>query len=425
MILPRFGLIRQLSPNPPEPDVEHLLAEEILRTRLLAEVRPGERVLLTAGSRGINSKPRVLAGLVKVLKAAGAEPFIYPAMGSHGGGTALGQVGVLTDLGITAATIGAAIYDGWESVRIGTTEAGAPVFVDRAALDADRVILVNRIKEHTDYIGTTESGLIKIAVVGLGRQPGAAAMHQVAIDRGMQNAIHDAARVILKHVRVVGGVAILEDRHNTLRRLEAVPAARLFEREPELFRESQEHKPRLPFDRFDLLIIDEIGKEFSGTGADSKVLGRIMNRFESECTEPTVKRVVMLDLSEKTHGNAIGIGLADYTTLGLVGKIDYRKTNLNCITGGRVELGKVPIALATEREAIETALNTLGLWTPDSLRALWVSDTKHLSILAASEALLRESAQRADLAVDDRPLFGLPFHADGALKRLKTFVSIH
>jgi hypothetical protein len=150
-----------------------------------------------------------------------------------------------------------------------------------------------------------------------------------------------------------------------------------------------------------------------------------MNRFESECTEPTVKRVVMLDLSEKTHGNAIGIGLADYTTLGLVGKIDYRKTNLNCITGGRVELGKVPIALATEREAIETALNTLGLWTPDSLRALWVSDTKHLSILAASEALLRESAQRADLAVDDRPLFGLPFHADGALKRLKTFVSIH
>ena len=403
MILPRFRSDPATVPQPTRTRCRAPAGRRTGRTRLLAEVRPGERVLLTAGSRGINSKPKVLAGLVKVLKAAGAEPFIYPAMGSHGGGTAAGQVGVLADLGITAATIGAPIYDGWESVRIGTTEAGAPVFVDRAALDADRVILVNRIKEHTDYIGTTESGLIKIAVVGLGRQPGAAAMHQVAIDRGMQNAIHDAARVILKHVRVVGGVAILEDRHNTLRRLEAVPAARLFEREPELFRESQEHKPRLPFDRFDLLIIDEIGKEFSGTGADSKVLGRIMNRFESECTAPAIKRVVMLDLSEKTHGNAIGIGLADYTTLGLVAKIDYRKTNLNCITGGRVELGKVPIALATEREAIETALNTLGLWTPDSLRALWVSDTKHLSVLAASEALLRECGRRADLAVDDRP----------------------
>lgn len=424
MILPRFGMVRQLSPNPPEPNVERLLAEELARTHLFAEVRPGERVLLTAGSRGINSKPKVLAGLVKALKAAGAVPFIYPAMGSHGGGTAAGQVGVLADLGITAESIGAPIYNGWDSVRIGTTEVGAPVFVDRAALDADRVVLVNRIKEHTDYIGTTESGLIKIAVVGLGRQPGAAAMHQVAIDRGMQNAIHDAAKVILKHVKVIGGVAILEDRHNTLRRLEAVPAARLFEREPELFRESQEHKPRLPFDRVDLLIIDEIGKEFSGTGADSKVLGRIMNRFESECTAPAIKRVIMLDLSEKTHGNAIGIGLADYTTRGLVAKIDHQKTDLNCITGGRVELGKVPIALATEREAIETGLNTLGLWTPDSLRALWVSDTKHLSVLAASEALLREAAGRADLAaVDTR--FELPFLSDGTLKRLKTMVPVH
>jgi uncharacterized protein (DUF362 family) len=424
MILPRFGLMRQLSPNPPEPNVERLLADELARTHLFAEVRPGERVLITAGSRGINSKPKVLAGLVKALKAAGAAPFIYPAMGSHGGGTAAGQVGVLADLGITAESIGAPIYTGWDSVRIGTTEAGAPVFVDRAALDSDRVVLVNRIKEHTDYIGTTESGLIKIAVVGLGRQPGAAAMHQVAIDRGMQNAIHDAAKVILKHIKVIGGVAILEDRQNTLRRLEAVPAARLFEREPELFRESQEHKPRLPFDRVDLLIIDEIGKEFSGTGADSKVLGRIMNRFESECTAPAIKRVIMLDLSEKTHGNAIGIGLADYTTRGLVAKIDHQKTDLNCITGGRVELGKVPIALATEREAIETGLNTLGLWTPDSLRSLWVSDTKHLSVLAASEALLREAAGRADLAAVDAR-FDLPFLSDGTLKRLKTMVPVH
>jgi hypothetical protein len=419
MKLPRFGLIKQLYAQGPEPDVDTLLFRELSRSHLLEAIRSGERILLTAGSRGISSMPHVLSILVKAVKAAGAKPFIYPAMGSHGGGTASGQVEVLEHLGITEATVGAPVYDKWDSVEIGQTARGAPVFVDRAAVEADHVVLVNRIKEHTDYIGQTESGLIKIAVVGLGRQPGAAAMHRIAIDIGMQNAIHDAARVILSKVKVLGGVAILDDQNNKLRRLEAVPAGQLFAREPELFKESQEHKPKLPWEQVDLLIIDEIGKEISGTGADSKVLGRIMNRFESECTTPCIKRVVILDLSENTYGNAIGIGLADYTTRLAVSKIDYQKTNLNCITGGRVELGKIPIALASDREAVETSGFTAGMWSPETFRALWICNTKDLTLLAASQALLQEAANRPDLETIGHA-FELPFGSDGTLKRLKT-----
>ena len=364
MQLPLFGLVKQIYPPQEELDTEVLLNKELDRTGLLGAVAPGQKILITAGSRGIDCKPAVLAALVKAVRARGGKPFIYPAMGSHGGGTAPGQVDVLAHLGITEATVGAPIHDGWDSVRIGETEHGAPVFVDRAAVEADHILLVNRIKEHTDFIGQTESGLIKIAVVGLGRQPGAASMHRMGIDIGLQKALHCVMRVLLDKLKILGGIAILDNHYNGLHRLEAVPADRLFEREPELLEESRKHKPKLPWEKIDVLIIDEIGKEISGTGADSKVMGRVMNRFEAECTTPFIKRVVVLDLSKNSYGNAIGLGMADFTTQQIVEKIDRKATALNCITGGRPELGKIPIALAHDREAIETCFLTMGAWTP-------------------------------------------------------------
>ncbi len=388
------------------------------RTGLFDAIRSGDRVLLTAGSRGIDCMPGVLAGLVKAVRDCGGSPFIYPGMGSHGGGTAAGQVAVLSHLGITEETAGAPVYDGWEVVPIGATDIGAPVYADRAAVEADHIILVNRVKEHTDFIGFTESGLIKIAVIGLGRQPGAASMHRMALDIGMQRSLHSAARVILEKLNVLGGVAILEDHCNNLRRLEMVPANRLFERESELLTESRSFKPRLPWDRIDVLIVDEIGKEISGTGADSKVIGRIMNRFEDECTSPSIKRVLFLDLSEDTCGNAIGIGMADYTTRLAAGKVNHETTWLNCLTSSRPELAKIPMALESDREAVETGFQTAGAWLPETVRAVWISDTKHLSRLAASEALLAEAAGRTDLEVFG-DAFELPFGDDGSLKRLK------
>jgi hypothetical protein len=421
MQLPFFGLVKQIYPPRNQPDTDDLLQKELTRTRLLDAVLPGQRVLLTAGSRGIDSKPGVLAALVREVRARGGKPFIYPAMGSHGGGTASGQVEVLDHLGITEETVGAPVYDGWESVPIGHTDLGAPVMADRAAVEADHIILVNRIKEHTDFIGQIESGLVKIAAIGLGRQPGAASMHRMAIDIGLQKSLLSTARVLLEKLPILGGVAILEDQWNRLRRLEVVPGDRLFEREPELLTESRAFKPKLPWDRIDVLIIDEIGKEISGTGADSKVIGRIMNRFESECASPFIKRIVVLDLSANSYGNAIGIGMADFTTVSVSSKIDHRVTALNCITGGRPELGKVPIALASDREAVETSFLTMGPCSLETVRSVWIKNTKNLTWLAASKALLAEIPGRSDLERIGE-VFELPFGTDRTLRRLETLL---
>ncbi len=418
MEYPRFGIIRQIFPQHPEPDPAAWLDEELRRTGLLEPVQPGQRVLITAGSRGIESKPAVLAALTERIKAKGGRPMIFPAMGSHGGARAAGQVDVLAHLGVTEKSVGAPIYTGWESVQIGRADTGVAVFVDRAAAEADHIVLVNRIKEHTDYIGTTESGLIKIAVIGLGRQPLAEVMHRQAINIGYQKSIHSLARVLLERLNILGGIALLEDHHNRLRRLEAVPAAELFVREPKLLAESQRFKPKLPFSDLDLLIVDEIGKEISGTGADTKVVGRIMNRFEAECAEPKIKRLVILDLSAGTYGNAIGVGLADYTTRNLVDKMDVEATAVNCITGSRPELGRVPIALGSDREAVEAALNTLGLWTPETIRAAWIANTKRLDRLAVSAALIEAVRQRDEIEIEGE-LFDLPFNDRGDLARLE------
>lgn len=417
MDLPKFGMIRQLWPEHPEADIEGWLDAEFKRTGLLEVIKEGDQVLLTAGSRGIKSKPAVLAAIVARVKARGGVPLIYPAMGSHGGATAEGQVKVLANYGIIEENMGAPIYDGWDIVEIGSTELGATVYADRAVVDADHVILCNRIKEHTDYIGPTESGLIKIAAIGLGRQPCAEFMHRQSVNIGYFRSIQSVTRVMVEKLNIIGGVAILEDHYNQLRRLEAVPVEILFDREPELLKESQEFKPKLPFKELDLLICEEIGKEISGTGADTKVVGNIMKKFEAECKEPKVMRLVILDLSDHTYGNGTGLGLADYTTQRLVDKLDLKATAINCITGGGPELGRIPIALDTDREAIEAGLLTAGLWTPDKVKVAWITNTKAISTLAVSEALFEEAKGRDDLeAVGE--LFEIPLDADGNLTRL-------
>lgn len=414
MSFPRFGLVRQLFPETPAPRPDEWLDDELKRTNLLAPIKPGQKVLITAGSRGIDSLPEVIKALVGRVKAVGGEPFIYPAMGSHGGGTAAGQVDVLKHLGVTEQTMGAPVYDKWDLVEIGRTVGDAPVIVDRAAVEADQIILVNRVKEHTDYIGPHESGLMKIGVIGLGRQGGAQAMHRLAVNITYTKAIHAAAEVLLDKLNILGGVALLENHHNQLRRLAAVPADRLLEEEPALLAESRKWKAGLPYDDLNLLLIDNIGKEISGTGADTKVVGRIFNRFEQECDKPFIGRLIIRDITPNSYGNAIGIGLADYTVRRLVDKIDYAPMDLNCITGSRPELGRVPITLANDRQALETGFGTIGMWTPDQVAAVWMSDTKHLDYLAVSEGLFRRAAERDDLEpIGD--LFPLTFDNNGQL----------
>jgi len=421
MDYPRFGLIRQIFPDDPAPSPRQAVLAELERSGLLDPVRVGQTVLITAGSRGISSMPEILATLAGAIIARKALPILLPAMGSHGGGTARGQVHVLTSMGLTEETTGARIHDSLDMVRIGEVGEGVPVLVERAATEVDHVILVNRVKEHSEYIGPIESGLLKMAVVGLGRPAGARIMHQLAVNITYAEAITSIARVILARLPILGGVAILEDHRNRLRRLESVPAGDIFRREPELLEESKTCKPKLPFDRLDVLLVDKIGKDISGSGMDTKVIGRIMNIYEQECTSPCITRIVVRDLSSESDGNATGIGLADFITRRALDKVDSTVTAMNCITAVAPEKGRLPIALPNDREALDAAFANIGLWTPGKVRAAWISNTRDLEWLAVSSALYEESRHLQGLEIHG-VLFPLPFRPTGELPYLAELI---
>jgi hypothetical protein len=421
MDYPQFGLIRQRFPESPEPDPKGWLLAEFERTGLLKPIKKGDRVLLTGGSRGIDSMKDVLASCIAAIREVGGEPFLCPAMGSHGGAKPAMQVKVLTHLGITEESMGAPIYSDWDIVEVGRAEGNVPVYADRAAVDADHILLVNRVKEHTEYMGDTESGILKMAVVGLGRQPGAETMHRLAVNITYLKAIKAIARVLFKELNILGGVALLEDYRNQLRRVEAVPARDVFDREPELLKESQQHRAKLPFDQLDILLVDQIGKDISGSGFDTKVIGRIMNIYEKECESPKITRIVFRDLSEGSEGNATGLGLADYTTRRAVEKIDFEATRINCVTGGSPEKGRIPITLPTDKAAVDEAFGTIGLWTPETVKVAWISNTKDLEWLAVSSALVDSARDRSDLEVRDE-LFDLPLDSTDNLPDLMTLL---
>lgn len=400
-------------------DIRHSVALELERTSLLAPVMAGQKVVITAGSRGVDSMVEVLRGLSEAVKTKGADPVILPAMGSHGGGSAPGQVAVLEHLGINASTVGAPIHDRIEPVKITAAE-GVPVFADQAAVAADHVILVNRVKEHTEFIGEIESGLVKMAVVGLGRIAGAEIMHQLAVRISYARAIKAIARALFSNLPILGGIAILEDKTNKFRRLEAIPQDAVFGREPELLIESRQYHAMLPFNQLDLLLVDEIGKEISGAGFDTKVIGRIRNIYEKECEQPQITRIVLRDLSEKTGGNAIGIGLADFVHQRVVDKMDPAMTALNSITAVAPEKAMVPIALPSDRKALEAALQSIGPWDTDSVRMAWIVNTAELNQIAVSPALARE-AEEQGLAISEQPVV-LEFDDNGNLPKLRNIL---
>ena len=422
MNFPELHILEQEFKHGPPLDVPSCVREILCRTGLLQAVKPGQTVLITAGSRGVSSMIEVLAAVAEAVKDKGGQPLILPAMGSHGGGTAEGQIRVLRHLGQTAEALGAPVHNLLEPVQIGEVE-GCPVYADRAAVDADHILIVNRIKEHTEFIGEIESGLLKMAVVGLGRIAGAEVMHQLAVKASYVRAIRAIARVLFSKLSILGGIAILEDKTNMLRRLEAIPADAIFKREPELLQEAQRYHAALPFDQLDVLLVDEIGKDISGAGFDTKVIGRIMNIYEKECERPRITRIVLRDLSEKTGGNAIGLGLADFIHRRVIEKMDPEMTAVNCITAAAPEKGRVPIALATDRKALEAAFQSIGLWSPESVRMAWIVNTSDLNRIAVSPALVQEASDKG-LSVSEKR-FPLSFNASDDLSGLRSWQRVN
>ncbi|MCY3709449.1 MAG: lactate racemase domain-containing protein [Caldilineaceae bacterium] len=370
---------------------------------LSERVRPGMRVAVAVGSRGISCYREVVQAVVETLKSLGAEPFLVPAMGSHGGGTAEGQHAVLVGYGM--ADLGAPIHSSLEVKQIAEA-AGMPVYWDRHAAEADAVIPVNRVKAHTAFRADHESGLCKIMTIGLGKRKGAATLHA----HDAVTAIPRAAQVILKTMPVVAGVAIVENGRHEPAEIAVLAGERIFEEEPALLRKAKALQPSIPFDDLDLLIVQEMGKNISGTGMDTNIIG--MWRRNGGPREPNFRVLAVLDLTAGSHGNASGVGLADLIPERLRAKIDWHATYTNCLTAGNFAAAKQPVVLPSDREVIET-----GLMGKDagSARVVWIRNTLELDTLWLSPALLAEAGEIPALT-DVGSLQFVGFTADGALQ---------
>jgi len=372
-----------------------------------ASMTPGQTVAITGSSRGIANIAEIIAGAVAALREAGLEPFVVPAMGSHGGGTAERQLAVLHHYGVTEAFIGAPVRSSTETVELARTPEGIPLTFDRLASQADHILVVNRVKPHSHLSGPVESGLSKILLIGMGKPVGARVYHRAFARHGFAPVIQSAIPVLLEHVSVLGGLGIVENALDETARIVAVPASELLSREPVLLQEAKQRMARLPFDDIHLLIVDQMGKDISGVGMDTNVIGR-------DRPGPHIEVIFVRDLTPASEGNASGIGLADVTVRRLIDKMDAKATFLNCVTALHLHLARVPYAFETDREAIEAALGANSAPSPHEARIVWVRDTLSLSELEVSEAFAEEVTSREDLEACSEP-HEVHFGPDGAL----------
>ncbi|HVR84223.1 MAG TPA: DUF362 domain-containing protein [Planctomycetota bacterium] len=376
-----------------------------VRASLRRDFRPavnrGARIAVGAGSRGITNLAPVVREVVGILKDAGANPFIVPAMGSHGGATPEGQIQILSEYGVTEAAMGAPIRAAMETVELGTTEDGVPVRFGRAALESDGIVVINRVKPHTDFGGPLGSGIMKMIAIGFGKQAGAATYHAAASRLGMERVIRTVSKVILPKVPILAAIALLEDTYHATSRIVVLRAEEVESREEEIQAEARRLMPKLPFDEIDLLIIDRMGKNISGAGMDPNITGRGVHGYTSRLSEqtspPVLHRVYVRDLTPESHGNAIGIGMADFTTTRLVKSIDAGATGMNALTSLSINSFKIPIAFENDREAIPRMLETVPLAAGRSHKVVRIQDTLSLGTVEVSESYAAELAQRSDL----------------------------
>ena len=400
--VPSVFRVRQKFDRPVERDVAAAVRREL--APFLARVQPGQRIAITGSSRGIANLARVLRECVKSLQEAGAAPFIVPAMGSHGGATADGQIGVLAAAGINEASMGAPIRSSMEVIQVGTTSTGFPVFQDRTAAEADGVLVVNRVKPHTGFTERVESGLCKMLVIGLGKQAGASKIHQQALRIEMGRMVLEASRIILaaERPRFIGALALVENAYHETAQIKGLALddhATLVAAENQLLLRAYALLARIPFNQLDALIVDEIGKDVSGGGMDSNVIGK-----KPGLTEPQISAIYVRGLTEATHGNAVGIGNADLMPRRLLDEIDLNSTYMNVFTAKSLRGGKIPLLTENELQAMQVLLNFRQDADVDSIRLAWIRNTSALDELWASRALLEEVRAHPRLEVLSEPV---------------------
>lgn len=412
--LPKMVKISQTFNAPRVADVEETLRTALAAPDITARIIPGMKIAVAVGSRGLADLPLLVRTTISFLKAYGARPFIVPSMGSHGGATAAGQIEVLANLGVTEDSAGCPICSSMDVIEVDRLPNGLPVYVDRYAHAADGIVVINRVKPHTAFRGPSESGLVKMLTIGLGKQKGAASCHAYSFKYMAQNIV-DMAKVILEKTPVLFGVGTIENAYDQIAKIVAVPAEQLIDVDQQLQKEAKANMPRIPFEQIDVLLIDQIGKDVSGDGMDPNITGRYPTPYATG--GPIVSKMAVLDLTERTHGNANGMGTADFTTRRLVEKTDFAATYANGLTSTVVTPTHTPTVLENERDVVRAAIKTSNALDLTQVRIVHIKDTLHLGEMYISEALLSEAqtlpqvtilTQPAAMAFDDNGNFRRP-----------------
>jgi hypothetical protein len=388
-------------------DIPSEVASELSRLNLDTTIQPGQSVAITAGSRGIANIHIIIKSIVDHLKGLGAEPFVVPAMGSHGGATAEGQQGIVEGYGITEDYVGCPIRSSMETVIVCDAKEGFPVHFDKNAYGADHVVVCGRVKPHTTFVGDIESGLMKMMLIGLGKYEGAKTYHRAIKDHSFGQIVRSVAKEVLSKCRIVAGLAIVENGYDETARITAVGPNEFEEREKELLVLAKQWMPRLPFKQADLLVVDQIGKNISGSGMDSNVVGRKFLEHRAGDDEwPKVRTIFLRGLTEETHGNATGIGMAEFALTRAVDAMDVAITRRNCITGGSPTGAMIPLHYQTDKEVLEATLPEMGLTAVPDTKVMWIHNTLEVSELECSVAYLNEARQSNEIEIlsEPRPL---------------------
>ncbi len=413
--LPQFFRIRQKFDRPQVHDIGAAVKSGLANAGLAEQIKPGETVAITAGSRGVANISTITKHCVEYIKQLGAVPFIVPAMGSHGGATAEGQAAVLARYGITPESMGCEVRSSMEVIQVCQAKEGFTVFFDRHASGADHVLVVNRVKSHTRFCGPVESGLMKMMLIGLGKQAGAEVYHRAIMNYSFSTIVRSVARETIDRCRIVGGLAILENGYEETAEIVGVRPREIEAVEPTLLKKVQSWAPRLPADQLELLIVDEIGKEVSGAGMDTNVIGR---KFNDHCAigdeKPSIRHIYVRGLTKTTHGNATGIGIAEMCHRRVIEQMDVAATRMNCLTGGHLTAAMIPVDFPNDRAALTAAMGQTGLLTPEQVPAMWIKNTLHLEELECSQVLYDDISRRPNIEVLTQPR-SLEFNSQGDL----------
>lgn len=409
--LPQIMKVSQTFDNTKLDDVEGDLNQKLIYKNIKDKIKPGMKITITGGSRGISSYKELMKTIVSFVKKCGATPFIVPSMGSHGGGTSEGQENMLKKLGITKESVGCEIISSMDVVEVGRTSKDLPVYIDKNAANADGIILLNRVKLHTSFRGKYESGLIKMMAIGLAKRKGADMTHFLRYENMAENLV-EVGKIALNNLNIICGVASIENGYNEVADVFVLNKDEILQEEPKILEKSKRLMPRIYLDDIDVLIVNEIGKNISGTGVDTNIVGRFHTNAASG--GPNTVKLGFLDISEKSGGNGNGMGLADFVSKKFFRKIDFESTYINAITSTEPNSVKLPLVLDNDKYVFQGCVKLCGVKNIQDIKLVIINNTKELDEIYMSKSAFENTVDKSKVKKESE-LFDIPFDEEGNL----------